>query len=219
MFKSIVWSSTIDYPNQLATVLFVGDCNWCCEYCYNTNLRRMPSIDFDSQILPRLIQRKSFIDHIIISGGECTTYEQLPKIINELYKNGFTIGIHTNGTNLNMIKTITPYISFIGIDIKTFHGEYSAEHIIDTIKYIITTGIDYELRTTLYPPYTKNEDMIQICKLLKSLNIKEYVLQEYTNQLNNKLCSPYSKDEIQDILKLCNEYIPTVLKGEITYET
>ena len=31
-------ASTIDYPNVISTVLFVGKCNWNCDFCYNRNL-------------------------------------------------------------------------------------------------------------------------------------------------------------------------------------
>ena len=67
-------ASTIDYPNEICTVLFVGKCNWNCEFCYNTNLVSETNIDFDKDILPKLLKRKNFINHVVISGGEISCY-------------------------------------------------------------------------------------------------------------------------------------------------
>ena len=44
-------ASTIDYPNEICTVLFVGKCNWNCEFCYNTNLVLESDINFDKEFL------------------------------------------------------------------------------------------------------------------------------------------------------------------------
>lgn len=226
MFKSIVWSSTIDYPNQVSTVLFVGTCNWRCEYCYNRNLINNKSIDFDTEILPRLLDRKDFINHIVISGGECTCYNELENVIDKLIDNGFIIGIHTNGSNPKMLKKILPKISFVGMDIKCIDKHIDDFNTSSNMPYLhecgesifalIESNKEYEFRTTLYPKYFNSIKEIQLIAVyLKNLGARKYVLQEYMNDFDKTLPHPYSKDYILKIVKECNKIIPTELKGYI----
>ena len=224
-FKSVVWSSTIDYPNEVSTVLFVGTCNWDCEYCYNKTLNKNKDIDFQTQILLRLIDRKAFVNHVVISGGECTLYPELEETINILVENGFIVGIHTNGSKPEIIKKILPKIKFIGMDIK---GDYSIYHTIasnsnikqiyQSIHYVLESKIYSEFRTTLYPKYCNLDNCKKIAVDLKFLGVTEWVVQEYINNFNKELIPPYEKKYITEIIKECNKIIPTKLKGETNAE-
>lgn len=222
MFKSVVWSSTIDYPNQVSTVLFVGICNWDCKYCYNRNLINNQAIDFNQQILPKLIDRKTFINHIVISGGECTCYDGIGGVIKKLKEKGFIVGIHTNGSNFTMLKKIIHNIDFIGMDIKTStisryekisNSKINFSLLCESVKFIIESNIQYEFRTTLYPLYVNIYDCIMIAKLLKELNADKYVLQQYDNTFGDNNVKPYSITYLRDVQKQCNKIIPTILKG------
>lgn len=223
MFKSVIWSSTIDYPDELSTVLFVGKCGWNCEYCHNKSLSSSNgSLNFEQEILPRLLKRIDFIDHVVISGGECTLYKELPDIINSLHLKGFSIGIHTNGVNHDMVKKILNKLSFVGMDIKTFnydkHFNLSADeqlNIYKSAKLISQNCPNYEFRTTLFPPYfNRAEDVVGIASWLKSVGANRYVLQEYEPNENCQV-EPFTKEQITDILVRCNKVIPTSLKGDI----
>lgn len=220
-FKSVVWSSTIDYPNEVSTVLFVGTCNWDCEYCYNKTLNKNKDIDFQTQILPRLIDRKAFVNHVVISGGECTLYPELEETINILIENGFIVGIHTNGSKPEIIKKILPKIKFIGMDIKSdfntccsFFSLKETQNAHLSMLIIIGSNIEYEFRTTLYPIYCNPINCETLAIELAMIGVKEWILQEYTNDFNNKLVKPYNKDYIKLIIDDCNKIIPTRLKGE-----
>lgn len=219
MFKSVVWSSTIDYPDELATVLFVGNCGWSCEYCYNKNLSKNNSIDFQKSILPRLLKRIDFINHVVISGGECTLYEELSDVVDMLREHGFSVGIHTNGANFNMLEKIIDKLSFVGMDIKT--NDYANKlniskfDISKSVKLISQKCPKYEFRTTLFPPYFDDiQDIIMIAYWLKQLRINRYVLQEYQPNESCKI-KPYTKEQISEILIRCNKLIPTKLNGGI----
>lgn len=220
-FKSIVWSSTIDYPNEVSTVLFVGTCNWDCQYCYNKTLDKNVDIDFKTQILPRLLDRKEFINHIVISGGECTLYPDLEETIDTLIENGFIVGIHTNGSRPNIIKEILPKISFIGMDIKcspkNYHVFFNQDiaPIWSSITYVLRSKIQSEFRTTFYPEFfIEKQDWIDTANFLKMNKIKQWIIQEYTNEFNKNLITPYTKNKIREIVKECNTILPTILKGD-----
>jgi pyruvate formate lyase activating enzyme len=222
LFKSVVWSSTIDYPNQVSTVLFVGTCNWDCKFCYNRNLINNESIDFNTQILPRLINRKEFINHVVISGGECTCYKELLTILNILKEKGFIVGIHTNGSNPNILAQLINKIDFIGMDIKTgswnsyesiTNTEIAMHDIIDSIYMIIKSNKEYEFRTTVYPPYVNLKDCVNIAQLLKNIKADKYILQQFDNSFDKSVVEPYSIKYLNEIKEECNKIIPTFIKG------
>lgn len=125
MIKSVVWASMVDYPKNICTTLFFCGCNFNCEFCYNKGLKENQKIDFEKEVLPKLLKRKSFINHIILSGGECTISPDFFEIVDELYRNKFKIGIHTNGSRPDIIKKVIDKLDFIGMDIKNDFAYYN----------------------------------------------------------------------------------------------
>ncbi len=210
----------LDYPNKLSSVIFIGNCNWDCPYCQNKPMFSLENKNFND-ILFKLKERKSFINHIVLSGGECTFSKNFDYYIKRLYENGFKIGIHTNGENFDEIKNNINYIDFIGLDIKTSHQKYdcitnaitNTENIEKTIKLIIGKNIEYDIRTTLYPKYVHLEDLIYIAKYLKSLGVKKYYIQKYIPITSNE--TNYTDDDILYFQGELNKIIPTFSRGLI----
>ena len=62
MIKSIIWSSMIDYPNQVSTILFVGTCNWNCEFCHNLPLLKLNVISILKYYIFLIIKLNIFIN-------------------------------------------------------------------------------------------------------------------------------------------------------------
>ena len=219
MVKSVIWSSMIDYPDNICTTLFTGVCNFDCEFCYNKGLLKEKEIDFEKEILPKLLERKDFIDHVIISGGECTIHPEFEKVINTLYENGFKIGIHTNGYAPEILDRIIDKIDYVGMDIKNDFENYNeitqkrvdVDKIKTSVDLILKSGINYEFRTTVYPKYVDKENIVTIAKYLKDVGSKKYVLQNYFD--HNKTVIPYSAEKMKEIQAECSEYLPTTLRG------
>lgn len=221
MIKSVIWSSMIDYPDNVCTTMFTGVCNFDCEFCYNRGLLKEKEMNFEKDILPKLLERKDFVNHVIISGGECTIHPEFEKIVNVLYENGFKIGIHTNGYSPEILGKIISKIDFIGMDIKNDLDNYNEitqkqidiNKIKESIKIIIDSGVNYEFRTTVYPKYITNENIIKIAEYLKSVGCKKYVLQNYFDY--NKSVIPYASEKLKDMQKECSEILPTTIRGII----
>lgn len=221
MIKSVIWSSMIDYPDNVCTTLFTGVCNFDCEFCYNRGLLKEKEINFDKEIMPKLLERKDFINHVIISGGECTVHPEFERIINVLHENGFKIGIHTNGYTPEILEKVIDKIDYIGMDIKNDFENYNeitqkkinVDKIKQSVDLIINKGIKYEFRTTVYPKYVDQENVINIAKYLKEVGAQKYVLQNYFD--HNKTVIPYSAEKMKEIQEKCNEYVPTNLRGII----
>lgn len=220
MIKNVIWASMIDYPGKTSSVLFVGKCNFNCSYCYNRTLLKEKDIYFDRQILPKLIERKDFVSHVIISGGEPTIDEEFENILEKLYENGFLIGVHTNGSNPEMIKKHINKIDFLGIDIKSSPEKYNDiagtlvdfDKIIETVKIAVDKNKNIEIRTTLFPKYVDTEDCFKIAQKLKELGIKEYQLQQFYSVNGAEQIESYSSEKLLEIQKSCNKILPTTLK-------
>lgn len=220
MIKQVIWASMIDYPGHTSAVIFTGECNFCCSYCYNKTLKNQTDKDFDIKILPKLLERKDFIDHVIISGGEPTIDPQFEHMVDRLKENGFTIGVHTNGSNPDIIKRNIDKISFFGVDIKTSNEKYNAitnisfdtSKLEETVRVILESGKDYEFRTTLFPKEVNADDVIKIAKWLKSQNVDKYYLQQFYAVNGAEEVKPYTQEEIKKIAKESNKIIPTILK-------
>ncbi len=219
MIKSVIWSSMIDYPDNICTTLFTGVCNFDCEFCYNRGLLKEKELNFDKDILPKLLDRKDFINHIIISGGECTVHPDFERIINTLYDNGFVIGIHTNGYIPEILERNINKIDFVGMDIKNDFENYNEitqrkidiDKIKESVRIILNSGKKYEFRTTVYPKYLGKENVVKIAEYLKSVGAKNYVLQNYFDY--NKTVIPYSAEMMKEMQVACEKYIPTTLRG------
>ena len=219
MIKSVIWSSMSDYPDNICTTLFTGVCNFDCEFCYNRGLLKEKELNFDKDILPKLLDRKDFINHIIISGGECTVHPDFERIINTLYDNGFVIGIHTNGYIPEILERNINKIDFVGMDIKNDFENYNEitqrkidiDKIKESVRIILNSGKKYEFRTTVYPKYLGKENVVKIAEYLKSVGAKNYVLQNYFDY--NKTVIPYSAEMMKEMQVACEKYIPTTLRG------
>ncbi len=220
MIKKVIWSSMIDYPGKISSVLFVGKCNFNCSYCYNRTLINEKDINFDKDILPKLIERKDFVSHVIISGGEPTTDDEFETILQKLYNSGFTIGVHTNGSNPDMILKYIDKIDFLGIDIKSSEEKYNSiagvevnfNKVIETVKKAVENNKNLEIRTTLFPKYVDMDDCIEIAKKLKELGVKEYQLQQFYSVNGAEEIEAYLDDKLVKIQQECNKILPTKLK-------
>ena len=63
----LIKTSTVDYPSKLVSTIFLGGCNFDCEYCHNRALIKpevsVPSIS-EEELRSFLQSRKNIIDVI-----------------------------------------------------------------------------------------------------------------------------------------------------------
>lgn len=220
MIKHVIWASMIDYPGHTATVLFTGACNYNCAFCYNKTLKDATDSVFEKEILPKLLDRKDFIDHVIISGGEPTIDPEFDNIISVLWKNGFHIGVHTNGSIPEKIIKNIDKIEYLGIDIKSSFNKYDAitetkadvDAVKKTAEFAVKSGKQYEFRTTLFPRDVDLQDVINIADWLKSIGANKYHLQQFYPVNGAEESPSYPLEIIENMRDECNRIIPTVLK-------
>lgn len=220
MLKSVIWSSMLDYPGHVCTTLFFDKCNFGCEYCQNKDINKAEEIDFETEILPQLMERKPMIKHIVLSGGECTIDPQIQHVVDTLVKNGFSVGLHTNGYNNEFLTKNIHQISYIGMDVKTSFEKYDQiaarkvdiDQVKKSIDLIINKLDQYEFRTTVYPKFVDEEDCLTIAKYLGERKAKQYVIQQY-KRVEGIAVIPFSREKMEEIQRKCQQYVKTNLRG------
>lgn len=214
----------VDWPGQVSTVLFTGICSWHCAYCHNKELFKQPDISFTDVILPKLLERQAMVQHIIISGGEPSEDPESREIIKTLAQHGFKVGLHTNGGDAAFVEEMLPYLSFIGMDLKTSPDGYVFEslqvkqtesrllvNVLKNIQLIAKSGIAYEFRTVLYKPYLdKYKGLVGNSYLLRANGVKTYVLKK-CNDID--MSDEFTKEELDQILSEMKVAIIPIVTG------
>ena len=153
--------TSIDYPGELAAVVFCQGCPWRCSYCHNTHLLPGNSaslLDWD-EILEELKQRSGFLDAVVFSGGEPCAQRDLSMAITQVRSMGYKVGLHTAGIYPSRLKYLLPMLDWVGLDIKELPQQYesvtgipgSGEKAWDSLKLLLKSRIPFQVRTTLYP--------------------------------------------------------------------
>ncbi len=184
----LVKTSTVDYPSKLVSTIFLGGCNFNCEYCHNRDLIKpedgVPSISED-ELINFLKGRRNIIEGLCITGGEATIWgEKLISLVRKIKAelgNDFLIKLDTNGSNPNFLRDYANEFDYIAMDFKTTNYEkylnFSDEIIKESLNILKNAKTPYEIRMTMYPPYIKEENMESIAKILEGID--KVFLQEY----------------------------------------
>ena len=179
--------TTIDFPGQLAAVLYAQGCPWRCDYCHNKPLldRRGEKQYPWPDIIEFLQKRSGLIDAVVISGGEPTLQRGLPDAISELREMGFKVGLHTAGIYPGRLTKVLPMLDWIGLDIKAARADYdditgvpgSGERAWSCVGMVVGSGVDYEVRTTLYPVIMEGDKFTHLVRELKQHGVSNYSVQ------------------------------------------
>lgn len=153
--------STVDWPDQLAAVLFTQGCPWRCGYCHNAHLIKPCAeslLDYQT-VFESINKRRFFLDGVVISGGEPLLQRGLLDAILAIRSLGLKVGIHTSGSLPKQLDAVLPYIDWVGLDIKALpehyaaitHRAHSAEAAWESLALLVASGVDYEVRVTAHP--------------------------------------------------------------------
>ncbi|MBR2274196.1 MAG: anaerobic ribonucleoside-triphosphate reductase activating protein [Alphaproteobacteria bacterium] len=183
--------SIVDFPNQMAAVVFMQGCPWRCPFCHNAQLQ---DVNAETNIvwekfIDFLRQRKGILDAVVFSGGEPLVQKGLKEAIVEVRGLGYKIGLHTGGYRPQYFMEILPLTDWVGFDIKAplreerykeiTGGAAEVEKVKDSLKILCESGKHFECRTTCDPRFLSVDDIYEIANSLKTMGVKEYYLQKY----------------------------------------
>lgn len=188
IIKGLQKLTLIDYPGKVACTLFTFGCNFRCPYCHNPELvvdnGSLPIPE--NEILHFLIERKSFLDGVCITGGEPTLHTDLPDFLEKIKKIGYSIKLDTNGTNPDMLELLINrrLVDYIAMDVKAPLEKYEEVVKVRVDVNKITRSIEivkafpeHEFRTTVIPELLNKEDILTIAGQLKGA--RRFFIQQF----------------------------------------
>lgn len=203
-------NSFVDYPGNIASVVFTPGCNMNCWYCHNRDIISETKGGYDQDlILAEIERRKGFIDGVVITGGEPTLQKDLLAFAEKVKNLGLKVKLDTNGTNCAVIRKMVKekLVDYIAMDIKAPFEKYNKVTIIKdideikkSVQYIMQSGVDYEFRTTFAPNLTA-EDILEICKNIAGA--KNFALQGYRapHYIDEKKAPPHKNSLFEEVKK------------------
>lgn len=116
--------SLVDWPPELAAVVFLPGCNLRCPWCHNPGLV-VPGPGSD--LVPwgaaeaALVKRAGVVDRVVVSGGEALAHPLLVPLLHRLRNlaPGLAIRLDTNGTLPGVLAALDPaLVDAVAMDIK-----------------------------------------------------------------------------------------------------
>lgn len=182
--------SFIDYAPHIACVIFTSGCNFACPYCHNPELVRAGTgggTDPESEVFSFLLQRRKYLEAVVISGGEPTLQPDLPGFCARIKSMGYPVKLDTNGSRPEVLQRLisSRLVDYLAMDIKTDPEMYVARGIsveidpltiIESIELLRNSGIPHEFRTTCVKPVVDSDAVRRIADLVRGASL--YALQK-----------------------------------------
>ena len=167
----------VNYPGQVACIIFTRGCNFRCSYCQNGTLltnNQDKGIISEQTILEYLDKRKNVLDGICISGGEPLLQKDIYIFIQKIKERGLKVKLDTNGSNPKLLQKLIDdqLLDYVAMDIKNISAKYNKtinikkfefSLIKESINILKNSNIEHEFRTTIVKGMHTIEDLKEIC--------------------------------------------------------
>ncbi len=222
-----IQTSLVDWDKKVASVIFVGGCNFNCPFCQNYDLVKdspdQKPIPFE-EIKEKLVKKRKWIDGVVISGGEPMMHPEIFGLLIKIKELGFLTKIDTNGFFPYPLKEAIELglVDYVAMDIKaTLDKKYDIACgrkmylvvIERTIRLLKECGVDYEFRTTMVPGIVSPTDILAIAR--KIAPVKRYALQQFVpahaRLESYRTKKRYKKSEVEEILPALKNHVKEII--------
>lgn len=217
----------LDYPENVASTVFLNGCDFKCPYCHNFELvdgTARPLME-EEEFFSFLGKRKGILDGIAISGGESCLHRELPDFIRRIRAMGFLVKLDTNGYHPEMLLSLIEehLVDYVAMDIKNSFTKYGitvgvpkldTEPVRRSIDILMNSDRDYEFRTTVVKEFHEEKDFEEIGEMIRGA--KKYFLQQYTcrDTVPDQTLNPPSEEELKQYLVVLSKNVPNArLRG------
>jgi pyruvate formate lyase activating enzyme len=224
--KGFIETSFVDWKGHLASVLFLGGCNFRCPFCHNRDLVLNPD-GFENVPLEYVVAtirkyRAHWVDKVVVTGGEPTVHKDLSSLIRLLKKEGMSVKLDTNGSNPAAVKGLVGegLIDCIAMDVKGPLDRYSRwcgnevnnQNIRESIEFIMESGIDHYFRMTVVPFLHQEDDVYTVAAELQGS--KDFIVQTFRPDITlnpaYERIKPFSPDKMNRI----KENVADIMSGK-----
>ncbi|MDO4539791.1 MAG: anaerobic ribonucleoside-triphosphate reductase activating protein [Syntrophomonadaceae bacterium] len=232
-YAGLIKQSLLDYPDEIATVLFTRGCNFRCPYCHNPELLVKPRSGANApgitteEALDFLKRQKGFVDAVVITGGEAGLYgAELSGEFARFKELGLLCKLDTNGTNTVLLEQLlrSRLVDYVAMDIKApldfrsykmSAGKLSSEDFFSvrsSIELLRRADVTVQFRTTVVPVLHTPEDIANIARSIAGCEL--YTLQQFnplvTLEAGYSSALPYSAADMAEMAEMCRQYVKKV---------
>ncbi|WP_205736539.1 anaerobic ribonucleoside-triphosphate reductase activating protein [Achromobacter mucicolens] len=177
--------STVDWPGQLAAVVFISGCPWRCHYCHNTELQTRAARYDWREVRAFLETRKGLLDAVVFSGGEPLSEPRLPAMIRDIRRMGYRVGLHTAGIYPLRLADVLRHLDWVGMDIKADAKGYdditgrrdSQRPALACLTQLLSAGTDFECRITWHPDWLDETRLMTLARELSRRGVRQFAVQ------------------------------------------
>ena len=220
--KGVQKLTLLDFPERIASTVFVGGCNFRCPFCHNASLvlpERAGEDISEEQFFEFLDSRLGRLSGVCVSGGEPTLYPTLPLFLGKIKEMGYAVKLDTNGYNPEMLEHLIQrgLVDYVAMDIKNSKERYAQSvglveldvaKIEKSAELLKRCGVPFEFRTTVCRELHTEHDIRKIGEWLSG--DEKFYLQSFKDS-GDILCdgySAYSAEKMAELLAILKEYVP-----------
>ncbi|MDP8222193.1 MAG: anaerobic ribonucleoside-triphosphate reductase activating protein [Candidatus Lernaella stagnicola] len=219
--------SLIDFPGNVASVLFLAGCDFRCPFCQNPDLIEIsadtPKFSWED-VVEFLRHRKKLIDGVAITGGEPMLFPDIADFVAHLNEEiGLPVKIDTNGHHPDVLKQLLEdgHVTYVAMDVKTALSRYSEasgtlvdiHKIEQSIRLIMQSGVRYEFRTTVVPTVVDEAAVDEMGKVIEGAEL--WAFQQYQNRIvyneNFKAVKPLTPEKVRALMMRAEPYVKRVI--------
>ena len=226
--------SMVDYPGKLAATVFTGGCDLRCPFCHNallvTRLTESPVLTED-EVLEFLKKRQGLLDGVVLSGGEPLLQPGAADFLAMVRQMGFAVKLDTNGFHPQALVEILErgLVDYVAMDIKNRREKYGdtcgipgldPAPVEESLRLLIGSGVDFELRTTLVRNFHTPEDLAAMGRWVAGFfpegTTPRYFLQKFVDSGNliSAGCGGFDDREMAAMAEKIRPFLPRVeLRG------
>ena len=194
-------TTLLDYPGKVACTVFLAGCNFCCPFCQNWEIITGKGEDISKDYLINFLKkRKGVLDGVCITGGEPLVNADTEDLLKEIKDIGYSVKLDTNGS--------FPYAATAGCPV-------DMDKIRESVSFLLSDNIDYELRTTVVDELHDGKGMLELAEWIKGA--KRYFLQNFkdSDAVRFGNLSPCSDEKLSGFVDLMRPLVPSVrIRGE-----
>lgn len=224
----------LDFPGKVACTVFLQGCNFRCPFCHNADLlpHEGETVMETEEFFRFLDKKKGLLDGVAITGGEPTGQPRLIDLIRGIRQRGFLVKLDTNGTRPDVLKALVQenLVDYVAMDVKNSPSRYAEtvglprlnlEKMEESLRFLISGEIDYELRTTLVSQLHRPEDIEEMGQWLAALvpgkKPKQLYLQRFVDRdsvVFSGLSAP-AEEDLAHFARILTPYVDKVcIRGE-----
>ncbi|MBR5756556.1 MAG: anaerobic ribonucleoside-triphosphate reductase activating protein, partial [Firmicutes bacterium] len=203
----------------------LAGCDMRCPFCHNSELisGNAPVELTDTDLLEFLKKRKGLLDGVAFTGGEPTLRRELPDLMKKIKDMGYSVKLDTNGNHPDMLKHILDngLADYVAMDIKNSPERYAQtigldsfdmEPVYKSIELLLSSGIDFEFRTTVVDQLHDEESFTKIGPMIEGA--PRYFLQPFTDR-DSVIFSGFTPPQKEKLEKYASIVSPFVGSVEI----